>query len=84
MCRATRREPTVSHIVQHSESETDSEEDETTFIGAVYNKERSDNQAFIRTKVNGVEVKFKLDTGAQANVLPWNIFINMRKAENSN
>ena len=81
MCRATRREPTVSHIVQHSESETDSEEDETTFIGAVYNKERSDNQAFIRTKVNGVEVKFKLDTGAQANVLPWNIFINMRKAE---
>ena len=39
----------------------------------------SNNECFSTFQVNGVVIKFKIDTGSQVNVLPWNIFKQMSK-----
>ena len=57
MCKS-RDPPNVHQIQEESDSEAES------FIGAVYSKQKQDGQAYITTCVLGMDVKFKLDTGA--------------------
>ena len=71
MCKS--RDPKNVHQI-----EEDSDSEAESFIGAVYSKHKQDGQAYITTSVLGMDVKFKLDTGAQANILPWSMFLKLR------
>ena len=47
-------------------------------VGGVNKTEQEDNSQYFCNKcVNGSSVKFKVDTGSQANIMPWAIFITL-------
>ncbi len=40
---------------------------------------RRDSQWLIQLGVNGRQVRFKIDTGASCNLLPWNVYCRISK-----
>ena len=76
VCRSTR----VDYIV-YEEDEYSSEEDHPTdlFIGAISSKMQKStpvpDEVFVNINLVGIKkgMKFKLDTGAQVNVIPWKL-----------
>ena len=55
------------------------EEDETSFVGTVTkaNTEISDKECYVTLTLHGTDVKFKIDTGSQVNIIPNHIFETM-------
>ena len=51
-------------------------DDEPLFIGAV-NSMRNENSIYKMLMVEGSQIKFKVDTGSQANILPLSMFTKM-------
>ena len=75
MCRSETRPQKQS--VHHIKEETSSDEESTFFVGTVENESRPktrDEDWSIDTTINGTNVLFKLDTGAQCNVLPIELY----------
>ena len=69
----------ISQTVPDTSSE---EEYEHIFIGALTNDLNTfdeENDWCIDLNTNGSVVNFKIDTGAQANVLPWNVYSKLSK-----
>ena len=57
------------------------------FIGALTNDRITfdeENDWCIDLNTNGSVVNFKIDTGAQANVLPWNVYSKLSKSPKLN
>ena len=86
-CPARGRKCHKCHILRSGQVSTIGKDEETSdgkqqyMIGTI--KENgvvvSNNECFSTFQVNGVVIKFKIDTGSQVNVLPWNIFKQMNK-----
>jgi len=59
--------------------ELSSEEEETSFVGTVTkaNTEISDKECYVTLTLHGTDVKFKIDTGSQVNIIPNHIFETM-------
>ncbi|CAG2208125.1 unnamed protein product [Mytilus edulis] len=53
------------------EEESDSEDE--LYIGCIENQKKSENSWMVNLNLNGKNQKFKLDTGAQANVIPYKV-----------
>ena len=68
--------PQKIHDVQHINSHEDSHDD--LFIGEIdaLNKP-PENELFVALKVNGKDIHFKIDTGAQCNVIPEHRFAKL-------
>lgn len=66
------------HGLQEDYSESDEESDgEDFFIGAIHDKNKphiESDECFVKLSIHKAEVKFKIDTGSQANVLPLKTF----------
>ena len=64
------------HSLSQGKSEVSS--DEPMFIGAVdkesHNTEIQENECYTTLDVHGLNIRFKLDTGAQTNILPLTVF----------
>ncbi|XP_060073561.1 uncharacterized protein K02A2.6-like [Ylistrum balloti] len=62
--------------VVHANEAVDMEGFEDLFIGAVHNHktEVGTNEAFANLNINGTNVRFKLDTGSQANIISDKLF----------
>lgn len=59
---------------QASQLDTSEDKDQRFYIGEV--KDRiNDDEWITHLDINGTNVALKMDTGAQANVLPWREFI---------
>ena len=54
--------------------QTDSEVTSREFIISSISTSKTDDSWFVTVSKDGVPVEFKVDTGAQCNVLPWSIF----------
>ena len=48
--------------------------DDDLYIGSIENQEKDSNSWMVNLNLNGKIQKFKLDTGAQANVIPYKIY----------
>ena len=48
--------------------------DDDLYIGSIENQENDSNSWMVNLNLNGKIQKFKLDTGAQANVIPYKIY----------
>ena len=61
------------HNLDENSSESDSE---NFYVGSINDKktEISDNECFVTMDVNGNQVKFKIDTGAQCNIITKKVF----------
>jgi hypothetical protein len=57
--------------------QTDSEVAAREFIISSISISKTDDSWFVTVFIDGVPVDFKVDTGAQCNVLPWSIFDNV-------
>ncbi len=69
MCRSKH----VETLTDNTEQDTDYDED--MFLGAIHDTKTGKNTDWMtKASVNGTEVTFKLDTGAQVNVLPVKCF----------
>ncbi|CAC5382216.1 unnamed protein product [Mytilus coruscus] len=71
-CRSKRK----VHGLEECESNSDSNQDEF-FVGSVTEKRKTEivgDECFTTYKVQGRNIKFKVDTGAQVNILPSAIF----------
>ncbi|KAK2728073.1 hypothetical protein QYM36_008524 [Artemia franciscana] len=69
--------PPMNVVIEYEESPADnSDEDEDVFLYAIENNtNKSRDEALITLEVNhSLPVKFKVDTGAQANILPAKYF----------
>ena len=79
MCfsRKTRGPNQKLHDVQHIDSHEDSDQDDL-FIGEIdaLNKPQ-ENELFVALKVNGEDIRFKIDTGVQSNVIPEHRFAKL-------
>ena len=76
---------TVNNVQKHqdsSESDEKSEifENEALFIGAISNEDfdNDDNEWAADLEVKNTLISFKIDTGAQANVMPFRVFLNLQ------
>ena len=76
MCRSTR----VDHIVEEEDVYSNEEDHPTDlFIGAISSKMQKStpvpDEVFVNINLVGIKkgMKFKLDTGAQVNVIPWKL-----------
>ena len=59
--------------VHHSEDEEESED--AKYVGGIIKRGKDDGSEYFTTLiVNGAQVKFKVDTGSQVNILPWDTF----------
>ena len=59
--------------VHHSEDEEESEE--AKYVGGITKRGKDDGSEYFTTLImNGAQVKFKVDTGSQVNILPWDTF----------
>ncbi len=69
--------PQKLHDVQDIDSLEDSDQDDL-FIGEIdaLNKP-PENELFVALKVNGEDIRFKIDTGAQCNVIPEHRFAKL-------
>jgi len=77
------RQKDVNTLEHASQSDTDSEDLEF-FMGAISTQQTKGKDWMSNVKVNGQEILFKLDTGAQTNVIPlaeYNKLINKPKIE---
>lgn len=68
------------HTVGNENSDSDSEGD-TFFIGAVNGQDHvtevKSDECFVNLEIHNKNVKFKIDTGSQANILPLRVFEDM-------
>ena len=63
----------------HNLDENSSESDyENLYVGSISDSRKktkiSENECFVSMDVNGIQVKFKIDTGSQANVITNKVF----------
>ena len=70
----------------HNLDENSSESDyENLYVGSISSSRKkteiSENECFVSMDVNGIQVKFKIDTGSQANVITNKVF---KKVKSSN
>ena len=94
MCRTKARNPTKQfpkqkrhkvHEVNEDDSETESEAEQHFFVAAIgVDKKKKktliqDNELFVETTINSLKVRLKVDTGAQANILPLYLFKELNK-----
>ena len=94
MCRTKARNPTKQfpkqkrhkvHEVNEDDSETKSEAEQHFFVAAIgVDKKKKktliqDNELFVETTINSLKVRLKVDTGAQANILPLYLFKELNK-----
>ena len=59
------------------QSDTDTHED--LFLGELESSQKDKNELFTNLNVNDENVRFKVDTGAQCNVIPQHAFEKLRK-----
>ena len=73
------------HKVNEDDSETESEAEQHFFVAAIgVDKKKKktlvqDNELFVKTTINSLKVRLKVDTGAQANILPLYLFKELNK-----
>ena len=69
--------PQKLHDVEHIDSHENSDQDDL-FIGEIdaLNKP-PENELFVALKVNGEDIRFKIDTGAQCNIIPEHRFAKL-------
>ncbi|GFR85648.1 Gag polyprotein [Elysia marginata] len=94
MCRTNVRSPLKQfpkqkrhkvHQVNDDDSDSNSEEDQHYFLAAIdvdKNMKKTivqDNELFVETTINSLKVRLKVDTGAQANILPLKLFKELNK-----
>lgn len=56
------------------QSDTDTDTDEDLFLGEVGSSQNDKNELFTDLNVNDEDIRFKVDTGAQCNVIPEHAF----------
>lgn len=61
---------------------TSHDRDEYLFIGAIENKNNEEQVWFTEVEINNVKVKFKVDTGAECDVLPVNLLKSIGLSDN--
>lgn len=75
MCRNKERRRQVETLEEGSESENSAEEERSLFIGQVQHAPKEGIEEWTETLyINGKGVEFKLDTGAQCNIIPKSIY----------
>ena len=81
MCKSKIRKDV--HNLDGNSSESDNE---NLYVGSICDSRKktkiSENECFVSMDVNGIQVKFKIDTGSQANVITNKVFIK-DKSSNS-
>ena len=77
MCRNKQKKEAEVHSVEREYDASESDETHTYFgsieVGSVLKKEQS-KKGLINVKISGKEVKLKADTGAEATVIPYNLY----------
>ena len=64
MCKATTKEV---HIVGNESAR----DEQPFFIGTIGSKQVADKDWYVNFQINNCTIPFKIDTGAQCNVMPW-------------
>ena len=65
----------------HADEGTEYEENTEFFVDMVKRGENSPDTAFIKVKLANKSVSFKLDTGAELNVMPMKVFKTFQQVE---
>ena len=75
MCKATTKEV---HIVGNESAR----DEQPFFIGTIGSKQVADKDWYVNFQINNCTIPFKIDTGAQCNVMPWAV-VYVSRALNS-
>ncbi|KAK2558607.1 hypothetical protein P5673_018788 [Acropora cervicornis] len=74
------KSPNSDHQKLHEvEQQSDTETDEDLFLGELESSRKDKNELFTNLNVNAENICFKIDTGAQCNVIPEHAFEKLRK-----
>ena len=78
MCFTKSTKP-PSRKLHEVEQRTDSDTDEELFLGELDLSQSDKNELFTQLNVNDEDMRFKIDTGAQCNVIPEHVFDKLKK-----
>lgn len=78
MCR-TKGANTGHKTLNEVEQQSDTDSDEDLFLGELDSSQNDKNELFTKLTVNEEEISFKIDTGAQCNVIPEHAYEKLSK-----